>query len=246
MTQSPLLSFDIETANIFELKPGESFEKYEPFDITVAATGFSEGESCTWYSTDESGRPAPVMTRHTASKLLAYLDAQQNDGVRVCAWNGTQFDLQWIGYVADDYETAGRVALRAYDPMLQFFWARGFPVGLAKVGQAMGIEQEKLMLGEDAPVRWRDGDYESVISYVVGDVEITNKIVAAVEREKAVKWVTRKGTTSVECMPQLLQTHHVLKQPLPDQSWMDEPIDPWGFTKWIPRSVLEEFEVPRP
>jgi hypothetical protein len=35
--------------------------------------------------------------------------------------------------------------------MFQFFNQAGFPVGLAKVAQAMGIPQEKLMDGADAP-----------------------------------------------------------------------------------------------
>lgn len=245
MTTNALLSFDIETANIFELKPGESFDKYAPFDITVAAAGFAHEPCRTWYSEDEQGAPAPKMTQATAHDLLSYLEGHQDNGVRVCAWNGTQFDLQWIGYVAQDYAKAGRIALRAFDPMLQFFWARGFPVGLAKVGQAMGIEQTKLMLGEDAPVRWRDGDHQSVIDYVIGDVEITNQIVGAVEEAKAVRWITARGTTSSEPMPNLLPVHEVLKRPLPDQSWMDTPINPWGFTKWIPEEVLSEFGIDR-
>ena len=36
------VSFDIEIANIFELKPGEDLDQYGPFDISCAAAGAAE------------------------------------------------------------------------------------------------------------------------------------------------------------------------------------------------------------
>lgn len=33
-----ILAFDIEISNLFELHPGESLDRYAPFDISVAAT----------------------------------------------------------------------------------------------------------------------------------------------------------------------------------------------------------------
>lgn len=244
MKKFPLLSFDIEIANIFTLEPGQSFDDYAPFDITVAATGFSSGDCKPWYSVDAKGTPTACMEHAQAEELLEYLASVQDEGVRVAAWNGVSFDLQWIGHAAKNMELAGRVALRSYDPMLQFLWARGFPVKLAKVGQAMGIKQEKLMDGADAPIRWKDGDHQSVIDYVIGDVQITNQIIDAIETKGCIRWVTTRGTESSEPIDQLLPAREVLMQTRPDQSWMDSPIDLDEFYSWIPSAVLAEADVP--
>jgi hypothetical protein len=113
-------------------------EKYAPFHISVAATAVHGGEERLWLSKNSEGLPALNLT-------------QQRAGFMVCGWNGLGFDLKWIGHQADDIPLAARVALKSYDPMLQFFNLAGFPVGLAKVANAMNIPQEKLMDGADAP-----------------------------------------------------------------------------------------------
>ena len=100
---------------------------------------------------DEEGRPAMGFTQQRAHEFLEYLDEMQQKEFMVCAWNGLSFDLKWLGHQAGDMALAARVALKSYDPMFQFFNLAGFPIGLAKVAQAMGIPQEKLMDGADAP-----------------------------------------------------------------------------------------------
>jgi hypothetical protein len=54
---------------------------------------------------------------------------------------------------ADDMALAARIALQTYDPMFQFLNRTGFPVGLTKVAQAMGISQIKILNGADAPTQ---------------------------------------------------------------------------------------------
>ena len=146
-----LLSFDIEISDVFELGKYEDIEKYAPFHISVAATAIHNGEERIWYSEDADGSPALSVTQQRAHELLEYLDEMQQAGFMVCAWNGLNFDLKWIGHQAEDMALAARIALKSYDPMFQFFNQAGFPVGLAQVAQAMGISQEKLMDGADAP-----------------------------------------------------------------------------------------------
>ena len=140
-----LLSFDIEISDVFELGKYEDIEKYAPFHISVAATAIHQGEERVWYSEDEKGRPAMNMKRDCAHDLLEYLAEMQQKGFVVCAWNGLSFDLKWIGHQAGDMALAALIALKSYDPMFQFFNQAGFSVSLAKVAQAMGISQEKLM-----------------------------------------------------------------------------------------------------
>ncbi|MEE8312221.1 MAG: ribonuclease H-like domain-containing protein [Candidatus Binatia bacterium] len=235
------LSFDIEISDVFELAPGEDLDKYAPFDISVASTVVHGGEERLWYSTGTDDTPSLNITAERASELLHYLDEMQQSGVMVCAWNGLGFDLRWIGHAAGDTDLAARVALASYDPMFQFFNQRGFPVGLAKVAAAMNIEQEKLMDGADAPKRWREGRYEEVMAYVLGDSQITNKIVAEILERKEVSWITAKGVARSEPMPRLKPVAKVIADPEPDQSWMDTPMPRSKFFGWIPERLLEQI-----
>ena len=227
-----LLSFDIEISDVFDLDKHEDMEKYAPFHISVAATAIHEGEERVWYSEDEAGRPALNLTQHRAHELLEYLDKMQQEGFMVCAWNGLGFDLKWLGHQADDMPLAARIALKSYDPMFQFFNQAGFPVKLAKVAEAMDIPQEKLMDGADAPKEWRAGKHQAVMDYVLGDCQMTNLIILAIQKARKVLWVTGKGYISSKPMPRLKPVEEVIQDPEPDQSWMDNPLPKSKFHKW--------------
>lgn len=228
-----LLSFDIEIADVFELAPGEDLDARGPFHISVAATQIAGGEERLWLSRDANGQPALHLTRDTARELLAYLDDAQRRGHRLLAWNGLSFDLRWIGHVAEDMATARRLARGLYDPMYQFFKLKGFPVGLGKVGAGMGVPMTKLMDGADAPVRWRNGEYDAVCDYVMGDVRMTTAIVEAIEARGELAWVTSKGTTSRVAMRELRPVEACLEDPVPDQSWMATPLPDAKFRGWL-------------
>lgn len=228
-----VLSFDIEISDLFELGKYEDMEKYAPFHISVAATAIHNGEERVWYSKDEEGHPALNLTQQRAHELLEYLDDMQQKNHMVCAWNGLGFDLKWIGHQAGDMGLAARIALKSYDPMFQFFNQAGFPVGLAKVAQAMGIPQEKLMDGADAPRQWRQGNCQKVMDYCLGDCQMTNRIVLAIQKTGKVKWVTAKGDVRSKPMPRLKSVEEVIRDPGPDQSWMATPMPRSQFYTWV-------------
>ena len=228
-----LLSFDIEISDVFELGKHEDMEKYAPFHIAVAATAIHDGDERLWYSEDEEGRPALNLTQQRAHELLEYLEKMQQMELMVCAWNGLSFDLKWIGHQADDMALAARIALKSYDPMFQFFNQAGFPVGLAKVAQAMGISQEKLMDGADAPKEWLAGDRRKVMDYCLGDCQMTNLTLLAIEKVREIRWVTARGSVSSKPMPRFKTVEEVIHDPEPDQSWMDRPIPKAKFYEWV-------------
>lgn len=228
-----LLSFDIEISDVFDLGKNEDIEKYAPLHISVAATSIHEGEERIWYSKDDAGHPAMNLTQQRAHELLEYLDEMQQMGFMVCAWNGLNFDLKWIGYQADDMTLAARIALKSFDPMFQFFSVAGFPVALGKVAEGMGIAQEKLMDGAAAPRQWRAGKHQEVMDYCLGDCQMTNLIVCAIQKSKQVRWVTGRGSISSKPMPRLKPVEEVIQDPEPDQSWMDAPMPKNKFYKWI-------------
>jgi hypothetical protein len=180
------------------------------------------------------------MDQSKARELLSYLLQMQQEGWQLFAWNGLGFDLRWIGHNAGDMETAARVALGLYDPMFQFFNQRGFPVGLAAVGQGMGVCQTKLMDSADAPREWRAGNHQRVMDYVVGDCQITNQVVEAILQRRRVTWRTKSGTLSMESMPRFKTVAEVLRDPEPDQSWMKGGgMKRQKFTEWLPEDLLK-------
>lgn len=228
------LAFDIETANL--LPADADLDRFGPLDISVAAALAESGASKLFHSM-AAGKPAPKLDRETAQQLLQWLRQQQQAGARLVAWNGVSFDLQMIGHAAGNLELAAEVALDCFDPMLQFFYRRGFPVGLQAVASGMGLELKKSMSGADAPEQWAQGNYQQVIEYVQGDCRITLEVARAIERAREVRWLTKRGTYSSERFSALLRTREVIAGPLPDQSWMDTPIPPERFTRWFPSKL---------
>ena len=229
-----LLSFDIEISDIFDLKPYEDINKYAPFHISVASTAIEGGDEKLWYSVDKDNTPLLNISQEEANELLDYLKTMQDDGFMVCAWNGLGFDLQWIGYNADNMKLAREIAPKLYDPMFQFFNQRGFPVSLAAVAQAMGVTQAKLMTGEDAPKQWHAGNYQKVMDYVLGDSQMTNLIVKEIIKQKKITWITQKGDRKSEPLSRLKTVEEILKDPKPDQSWMTAPIAREDYYRWFP------------
>ncbi|MFQ5472787.1 MAG: hypothetical protein ACE5FA_07885 [Dehalococcoidia bacterium] len=233
VTAMKIVGFDIEISNVFDLRPGEDIEKYAPFDVAVAATQVHGGEHRLWFSRDGSARPRVSLARQHAQELLQYLEQMQGTGHAICAWNGLSFDLQWIALAANDVVTASRIARAMYDPMFQFFKLKGFPVGLDAVAKGLRIGMNKTMNAADAPREWRAGNHQRVCEYVLGDVRMTNEIVAAIIRGREIAWITQRGKRSTVPVPRLRTVEDCMRDPMPDRSWMDSPIPQEKFTRWL-------------
>jgi hypothetical protein len=107
------------------------------------------------------------------------------------------------------------------------------------VGEAMGVVQTKLMDSADAPRQWHMGNYQRVRDYVVGDCQITNQIVEAISKQRAVKWRTKAGSISSESMLRFKTVAEVLRESEPDQSWMKgSGLRRSKFIEWIPKDLL--------
>ena len=201
----------------------------------MASTVIYNGQEKLWYSMDSNNCPLVNMSRDMAGNLLNYLKSMQDQGYLICAWNGLNFDMRWIGHNANDMHLAAAIARKMYDPMFQFFNRRGFPISLASVAKAMGIKQLKLMKGADAPKEWRAGNYKKVMDYVRGDSQITNLIINEIIRRQEIAWITQRGEIGIEPIPRLKSVEEILQEPEPDQTWMRDPISRKRFYKWFPR-----------
>jgi len=71
------------------------------------------------------------------------------------------------------------------------------------------------------------------MDYCLGDCQMTNLIICAIQETNQVKWVTGKGNISSKPLPRLKPVEEVIQDPGPDQSWMDKPIPKTKFYEWI-------------
>lgn len=227
------VSFDIEIADEIDLKPGEDLDKYGPFKISCAAAITDCGELKHWYARDASGVVQRALDASGARAVLLHLREAQRNGAMVSAWNGLSFDLRWLGHAADDMPLAREIALDLFDPMFQFFVLRGFPVGLASVAEGLGLAEKKLMHGADAPKEWARGNHQAVLDYVAGDCRLIDSVIARILEKGEIRWRTKKGSVSSERMRKLLPVRELLEAPLPDTSWMSEPMPREKFSRWL-------------
>lgn len=250
-----LCALDIET--------GEMAQDDKIVPVTVASTVTSDGEERAWFShpTDKSivgmvgrgkdedwskfspdGKLAPLMSKNTALAMLRYLEEKQKQGYAVVSWNGAGFDFKMLGALAEDNELAGRIVLSMYDPMYQVLSQKGFPIGLKAAGAGLGIIQTKTMEGKEAPEAWAKGEFQRVIGYVIGDSQITVKIVQAVVKAGGINWTTKTGKPASVTFRKIKTIAECLLDPEPNNSWMDKPIDRHKVIAWIPKKVRDGGE----
>jgi hypothetical protein len=68
-------------------------------------------------------------------------------------------------------------------------------------------------------------------------VRMTSEIVAAILQRRQIAWVTQRGKRSTVPLPRLRSVEECLRDPMPDQSWMDRPISQERFTRWMGREA---------
>jgi hypothetical protein len=229
------LSFDIETAKDV---PGEDFNwrPHRPLGISCAATLASDGSKPrVWFSTTPDGLPEKQMSRVDARELVSYLSQMAADGFAVLTWNGLAFDFDILAEESGDPASCKECALRHVDMMFHVFCSLGFPVGLDKAAQAMGLPGKPPgMSGVKAPRLWAEGQFEKVLAYVTQDVRIALQIAQNCDQARKLDWITRKGLKkSLPLKKGWLTVQEALQLPEPDTSWMSNPMSRKGFTAWM-------------
>ncbi len=232
------LAFDIETAKDL---PGEDFNwrSHRPLGISCAATLASDSEqSRLWYSKTRDGQPEKQMSRENAQELVQYLSNMAADGFRVLTWNGLGFDFDILAEESNTAASCKECALGHVDMMFHVFCCLGYPVGLDKAAQGLGLPGKPAgMSGFKAPKFWAQGRYQEVLAYVGQDVRTTMQIARTCEQRRKFEWITSKGTKSSMPLPNgWLTVRQALRLPEPDTSWMSNPLSRRGFTAWLSHS----------
>ena len=230
------LAFDIETAKEI---PGEDFNwrPHRPLGITCAATLTSDSnELRLWHGNPSDGEPAPRMSRDDTLRVVEFLSKMAKDGFTILTWNGVGFDLDILAEESGAAAACQECALAHVDMMFHALCTLGYPVGLDKAAQGMGLPGKPAgMSGLQAPRLWADKRYDEVLAYVSGDARTTIQVAQATESQSRMDWITRKGTKSTMPLPKgWLTVREALGLPEPDTSWMPNPLKRSSFTSWLP------------
>jgi len=212
------LAFDIETAKDV---PGEDFNwrPHRPLGISCAATLASDaGQPLLWYGKTRDGLPAQRMSPEDAQGLVQYLTKMAAKGYRILTWNGLGFDFDILAEESGAAASCRECALGHVDMMFHVFCSLGYPVGLEKAAQGMGLPGKPPgMSGVKAPKLWAEGHFQEVLDYVAQDVRTAFEIAQTGEQRRRFEWITRKGTkNSLPLTNGWLTVQEALRLPEPD------------------------------
>jgi len=229
------LAFDIETAKDV---PGEDFNwrPHRPLGISCAATLASDGsQPRLWYGKTRDELPDKRMSQEDARGLVQYLSKMAAEGFAILTWNGLGFDFDILAEESGAAASCKDCALGHVDMMFHVFCSLGYPVGLDKAAQGMGLPGKPPgMSGIMAPKLWAEGRFKEVLDYVAQDVRTALQIAQTCEQRRRFEWITRKGTkSSLPLTKGWLTVQEALRLPAPDTSWMSKPMSRSEFTAWM-------------
>jgi hypothetical protein len=229
------LAFDIETAKIPE--EGKSLQEARPLGICCWATAWMEdGEiKVETGHGNPSGSPSPMMSVEECVDLVDLLkELHFLFDYTILTHNGVGFDLDILAEESGMRKECAELAMNSVDTMFHFFCLQGYPVGLDAISKGMGLKgKTEGMHGGLAPVMWAEGKFEEVLAYVTQDVISTLEVALAVEKEKRVKWISKRGKLNIVHIPRWLTAEESLTIREPDTSWMTDPMRRSKFLEWM-------------
>lgn len=230
-----LLAFDIETAKIVPDVGGDLLA-HRPLGIACAAAMANDlPQPLIWHGRDADRRPTKRMTREEAAELVRELSALTSSGYTLVTWNGLGFDFDVLGEESGLIADCARLATGHVDMLFHVFCSLGYLVSLEKAAQGRQLPGKKVgVSGANAPALWASGRHREVLEYCIQDARLTLQLAETCEHRKQLTWVTRSGTPSQMPLPHhWLTVQEARVMPLPDTSWMSDPIPRQRFLRWL-------------
>ena len=98
-----------------------------------------------------------------------------------------------------------------------------------------------MFVGRDRKIDLRRGrcagNNQKVMDYCLGDCQMTNLIVLAIQKVRKTRWVTGRGSISSRPMLRFKTVEEVIQDPESDRSWMDTPMRKLKFYEWIQDAI---------
>jgi hypothetical protein len=235
--ESNFVAFDIEIAKVIH-GDFSTWRSQRPLGISCAAVLFDGCEPELWFSKTDRGGYASQMRLRDAVLLVERLVSAVDKGWKIVTWNGLGFDFNVLAEESGCWEACRDLALAHVDMMFHFFCVMGYPLSLDKAARGAGLPGKLSgMSAELAPLYWAQGKHATVLEYVAQDARTTLDLARRVTRSKSVHWTSNRGNLQYVYLPQgWLPVSEALKLPLPDNSWMSEPLFRNEFLDWTTRA----------
>jgi len=230
----PMASWDIEidSDSLFDSDRPVDYSQIGVTCASILATDGGDAELY-WGGMYEAGEVYnPKMNKFEMGEMIESLLHYDTQGYHTLTWNGAQFDFRVMAELMPDYKDALRgVMYNSVDLMFQFFCQRGFFVGLDAVSRAMGLAGKhqgpqidgQYIDGGLAAKHWPE-HARKILWYVHNDTVQPLLLAQKIHGSQELRWVTKKGKIASEPFREILTVEQSLELPLPDTSWMDNPI----------------------
>ncbi|BCY17103.1 hypothetical protein hrd7_09520 [Leptolinea sp. HRD-7] len=234
MPETRYVSFDLEIAKIL---PGDfsDWKRHRPLGITCAATKLGDEEPLVWYSKNENGQASSRMNEIDLVTLVDYLEQAVAGGYQIVTWNGLGFDFNILAEESGEWERCRELAANHTDMMFDFFCRTGYPIALDKAAKAMGLRGKlEGVTGDQAPILWQQGKYETVLAYVAQDAVTTLEVARLAEARGHISWITQRGQLKdIPLRGGWLPCNKAVSLPQPDVSWMSRPVSRQEYYGWV-------------
>lgn len=226
------VGFDLETAAI--TPEGARWQDHRPLGITVAALAGHKGNAA-YYGQADDGTYALRMTQNEASGLVDTLIRARQAGRIIVTWNGLGFDWQVLAEESGRWEQCRELAWSSIDMMYHVFCVKGFPLGLKAAAEGMEVgTKTKGIDGAEAPAMWARGERRQVVEYCVQDAVLTYDLAIACQDQRMLNWTARSGRRNqLSLVDGWLTVGQARELPLPDTSWMTDPMRRSDFDGWL-------------
>ncbi|HOG28642.1 MAG TPA: hypothetical protein PLN93_01565 [Vicinamibacterales bacterium] len=185
-----------------------------------------------------------AMTRAGAQLVLEVLAEAAARGSTIVTWNGAGFDFRLLADETGRRDECARLARASVDMMFQVLCERGHPLALDAALRGAGLPpklgQVRLRSGEAAPIDgaaapvfWQAGEYAAVLEYCAADVMGTLALAVACQQSRRLAWLSRSGRPNEIALRRgWLTVEQCLALPLPDTSWMTQPLSRDSVVGW--------------
>lgn len=249
-----LAAFDIEIAK--EIPDDDrDWLRHGPIGISCAAF-IREGADTTPLvmfdprkSPDLFDSGTRALSRPGAGLIVEALESAVRRGFTIVTWNGLGFDFPLLAAESGLHAQCVQLAWDSIDMMFQLVCVNGYMLKLDTALAGMGLQSklhavrlndrhEASISGREAPRLWQAGEYQAVMEYCAGDVRQTLALALECERRGCLAWTSQRGKpVRMELGKRWLKVHQCLSLPLPDTSWMRDPIDRQSFVSWMGEPV---------
>ena len=232
--QRSYLAFDLEIAKGFP-DGASDWRPYRPFGISCAATAAANEEVKVWYGRDQDGNPADQMSQADVAEMVEFLQKEVTAGKTILTWNGAGFDFDVLAEESGLGKLCQELAFNHVDMMFHFLCEKGYLLGLDKAAKGMGLAGKTAgMDGALAPQYWQVGRRQEVLGYVAQDARTTLEVGQVTEQRGMLNWISSAGKSQqMPLRKGWLTVKEALELPLPDTSWMKQPMKRNRFVGWL-------------